>query len=415
MRRFTTLAALAFVSSILAACGGQSGGSMPSQPQIQTPTTQSLPASQQSSVSTMVQADSTEPHARLNAYYYVPKPPNINYGDIDTAQFAATTVPFFTRKVKSPLNSKTYTLHIVGKNPATSTGTTNVSYVPIVVKWKFGTTVVDPTKPGCNDTVSVESRFFNGPSFNAVPLKSNGVSVGPAQINDGFQRAEFWTSVNGDGYHTMLVPSITKPIVLSETAAGVEEEAGICTGKAHALWGIDINTFDSIIQGIVNKYAKPTQIPLVLSYNIVETEGGGCCVIGYHNAYATTGGTQTYAIGAYTDPGLFTAPGIADIHAWTHEIGELFNDPFVQSTTTENIVPAWGHVGQVSGCQTNLEVGDPLTGTPFTVTYKGFTYHPQELAFFDWFLRTPSEGTGGLYSFEGSFTSAQGKCSSAPT
>jgi len=384
---------------------------MPAQPQIETPT-QSQPApQQQSSVGTTAQPDSTEPHARLNAYYYVPKPPNINYGDIDTAQFAATTLPFYTRKVTSPLNGKTYTLHVVGKNPATSTATTDVKYVPIVVKWKFGTTTVDPTKPGCGDTVSVENRFFKGPSFNAVPLTSNGVSVGPAQINDGFQRAEFWSHVNGDGYHTMLVATKTTPIVLTETATGTEEEAGDCAGKAHALWGIDINTFDSIIQSIVNKYATPTEVPLVLSYNIVETESGGCCVIGYHNAYVRTTGTQTYAIGAYTDPGLFTASGIADIHAWTHEIGELFNDPFVQSNSTVNLVPAWGHVGQQSACQDNLEVGDPLTGTAFTVTYNGFTYHPQELVFFDWFLRTPSEGTGGVYSFEGTFTTVQGKCS----
>jgi hypothetical protein len=96
---------------------------------------------------------------------------------------------------------------------------------------------------------------------------------------------------------------------------------------------------------------------------------------------------------------------IEDIHAWTHELGELLNDPFVSNAT-----PAWGHIGQVGGCQNNLEVGDPLTGTAFNLKYNGFMYHPQELAFFDWFFRTPSKGTGGLYSFEGTFTSPQGAC-----
>ena len=75
-----------------------------------------------------------------------------------------------------------------------------------------------------------------------------------------------------------------------------------------------------------------------------------------------------------------------------------------------NSTPAWGHIGQVNGCQANFEVGDPLTGHNFTLDYNGFTYHPQELAFFSWFYRTPSTGTGGKYSFEGAFTKTQGLC-----
>lgn len=55
---------------------------------------------------------------------------------------------------------------------------------------------------------------------------------------------------------------------------------------------------------------------------------------------------------------------------------------------TTNATPAWGHVGQVSSCQTNLEVGDPLSGTLLpSVTMNNFTYHSQELAFFSWFFR----------------------------
>lgn len=115
---------------------------------------------------------------------------------------------------------------------------------------------------------------------------------------------------------------------------------------------------------------------------------------------------QTYANGAYTDPGIFS-PGLQDIHVWVHELGELFNDPFINNAT-----PGWGHVGQVQGpfCQNNLEVGDPLTGTAFQVQYNGFTYHPQEMAFFDWFYRTPSHATERKYSFEGTFASAQPAC-----
>ena len=69
------------------------------------------------------------------------------------------------------------------------------------------------------------------------------------------------------------------------------------------------------------------------------------------------------------------------------------------------------HIGQVAGCQTNLEVGDPLSGTNLTVATSGHTYHPQELAFFSWFYHSsPSLGVNGLFSNNGTFTSSAPAC-----
>jgi len=46
-----------------------------------------------------------------------------------------------------------------------------------------------------------------------------------------------------------------------------------------------------------------------------------------------------------------------------------------------NPTPAWGNIGQVSGCQDNFEVGDPLSGTLMpTSDLNGYSYHLQELA-----------------------------------
>ncbi len=75
-------------------------------------------------------------------------------------------------------------------------------------------------------------------------------------------------------------------------------------------------------------------------------------------------------------------------------------------------VLAWGNIGQVSGCQGNLEVGDPRTGTNFpAATANGFTYHLQELAFFSWFFhQSPSWGAGGKYSNNGTFTTLAANC-----
>ena len=77
-----------------------------------------------------------------------------------------------------------------------------------------------------------------------------------------------------------------------------------------------------------------------------------------------------------------------------------------------NPTPAWGNIGQVQGCQNNLEVGDPLSGTFFPpVTMNNFTYNPQELAFYSWFYRqTPSIGSGGVYSNNGTFTAGPPAC-----
>ena len=336
-------------------------------------------------------------------FWYVP-PRNVNFQMLGAQANANVTVPFFQNMVTSPFDKKTYVFQIVGTDPTKSLVTTTVQYVPVALRVHFSDgAVLDPTKPGCGDTKPVETRFFSSPLFTAVPLVSNGVSIGTDQVVGGFQRAEFWKFTHGSAYGLNLTPAAAIRVVDVNAPAGSKTVVGVCAGKAHHLGEIPILGWDNLVVAQVNNFAHTNQLPVIMAYNIVETSGG-CCVIGYHSAYGRAAGTQTYATGAYTDPGIFS-PGVQDIHAWTHEAGEWANDPFLQ-----NLTPAYGHIGQVAGCQNTLEVGDPLTGTAFVVTLGGFTYHPQEMAFFDWFFRTPSKGTGAKYSFEGTFTSGQGKC-----
>lgn len=333
-------------------------------------------------------------------------PHGVNWGTLRAQAEAGSTLPFFSNSIKSPLDGKTYNYSILGTDPTKTLASTTITYVPIALRFHFSNgAVLDPTKPGCNDTVSVSNRFFKGPLFVNVPLTSNGVNVGTTQYEDGFMNAEFWNLVQGGGYHVLLKKAKhTKVKVVDINApSGSTTQTGGCSGANHDLGEIPYSAYVGIIESTANQYATPSQLPIMLAYNVVQTSGG-CCIIGFHGAYGHGSGTQVYATGSYTDPGEFG--NIQDIYAWTHEIGEAFNDPFVNNGT-----PAWGHVGQVTGCQNNLEVGDPLTGTKaVTVPLNGFTYHGQELAFFDWFYRTPSNGTGGLYSFEGTFTSPQGTC-----
>ena len=99
-----------------------------------------------------------------------------------------------------------------------------------------------------------------------------------------------------------------------------------------------------------------------------------------------------------------------DLAVPSHEMDEWANDPYVNNPT-----PSWGHIGQVSGCQGNLETGDPLTGTVFavngntTVGSTNPTYHLQELALFGWFY-DDNIGVNGWYSTRGSFLSGATIC-----
>jgi hypothetical protein len=113
---------------------------------------------------------------------------------------------------------------------------------------------------------------------------------------------------------------------------------------------------------------------------------------------------QTLAVADYDSTNAFN--GIRDVGIVTHEVGEWMDDP-----TGGNPTPPWGHIGQVSGCQANLEVGDPLTATSMNVTVGGVPYHPQEMAFASWFYGLkPSGGVNGWYSMNGTFKQPAAPC-----
>jgi hypothetical protein len=87
-----------------------------------------------------------------------------------------------------------------------------------------------------------------------------------------------------------------------------------------------------------------------------------------------------------------------------HEVGEWMDDPL-----GSNPVPLFGHIGQVSGCQGNLEVGDALSGTIVPpVLLNSMNYDLQELVFFSWFYGSPSIAVDNTFSNNGTFSSDAG-------
>jgi hypothetical protein len=334
-----------------------------------------------------------------------------------------TTVPYWSTKITSPLDGMTYHVSMVGSSPYAATPkNTNVKYVPIIVRIHLDGFVFDPTKNGNCDSMPVSTRYYNSPLFKPASFTSNGVNVTPTkkQLVSAFQRANFWNKVKGTDYGVTLTSGGATPIVTDFWASVPEDEVvGVstpCGIVPIALLSID--EYDTLMQTLAFTYAASNQVPLVLSYNILMyiNDPSNCCVLGYHNAVQFSTGTQLYAVGAYLDPGIIS--GAQDISVWSHEIGELIDDPFVQAVTgipggyQNDLTPAWGHIGQVSGCQNNLEDGDPLSGTLYSVTGSGgFAYHYQDLAFHDWFYRTKSTSAGGSGSFKGNLPSGgQGAC-----
>lgn len=302
-------------------------------------------------------------------------------------------------------NNQTFFYTMIGTDPSLSNATTTIPVVIIPIKFTFAGGLggsLDATGPACGDTKPVTKRVKKSPVFKKTNLAFPPSNTGALSYIDAFRRANFWNFVStiSPNYHIGLKPTVMGVQNISVPANKGGTSAGPC--NTH-IGNVDITFFDAIAQNLITNLGIPsTSLPLFLSYNSFWTDGG-CCILGYHSA---TPSNHTYSVAAYSNPGIFTATFIQDIHALSHELGEWLDDPFVN-----NIVPAWGHIGQVSGCQNNLEVGDPVTGTGFNATRAGKTYHPEDLVFLSWFAReTPSKAVNQTYTVMNSIAAVQGVC-----
>jgi len=348
-----------------------------------------------------------------HALYDVGVHPRVRVAQARASARAGTTVPEFTASVK--VGTRTFTYTIVGKNPAkkvsNASTTVNAEIVPVIMKFNGHTWT--PTKTdSCDPGATPLARTQNSPIVKAQAHSFGGTSVGTVQVTNAFQRAEFWKDAQPGGinptYGVNLAFKTLKPVTINVPAAQAAEFGP--TGCGNGLIGAaEIGWLDNHLQKVVIPSLKsqgvgPTTFPIFLLHNFGEFIGGpqNCCDLGYHNI--TPAATQTYAVAMYDNTGQFS--GSSDISALSHEVGEWQNDP-----NTVNRTPSWGNIGQVSGCTTLLEVGDPLSGTTFNDTLNGFTYHPQELAFFSWFYhQSPSLGVNGSYSDQGTFKTFAAPC-----
>jgi hypothetical protein len=363
------------------------------------------------------------PRRTLRGYSVVRPAPNFSWEDANAIALspATTGLPIWTRTVNASKNSKNYSIVMVGRDPSTSTVTTSVPTLIIPVIVKIGTTMFNPTVADKVCMVAPNnvplSVFKQSPLFVGHTFTMDGVSEGSTQYVDAFQRANFKTEVVAS-YHTKLGAITIKPaqtFTVPTTAGAVYSTASFGKGgcgpnrnPAGVFGVVDVNTVDNWVmtKALPAAGATASQFPILLLYNVVMSNGAptilNCCILGYHGATAGPPGGKTYSPMEFDQTGIFGA-SVNDTSVAAHEIGEWMDDPYGHNPT-----PAWGGIGQVSGCQSNLEDGDPLSGRMFPAVKmsNGFSYHLQELAFLSWFYNAqsdPSIGAGGKFSDNGSF------------
>jgi hypothetical protein len=241
----------------------------------------------------------------LKAYSRVIPAPNF---DIAAARQAATTstgLKIFTYSINATKDQNFYSGTMVGGSPlAKKKGTTNIPTYIIPVIVVIGTTSFDPTVA---DTTCMAppndvplTVFRNSPLFisRASGWAMNGVNVGAGQYIDAFQRANFWSQVQGSSYNVNLSP-IT--VLAPQTYNVPAQDGNIISDAAFGNGGcgpnanpqgvegeIYINDFDNWVTGtLLPNFPQitPASFPVILLYNVVMglTQPPNvveCCVIG---------------------------------------------------------------------------------------------------------------------------------------
>lgn len=343
---------------------------------------------------------------------------------------ATDLLPVWNFQALSTRDGNIYAGSMVGANPSLRGPEVNVSVagqvVPIILKLhtigtKFdsntgvittvpGDTTLDPTVPD-NVCLSAPNNIpvkllLQSPILSDAKFNFGGTDVGTTQATDAFQRANFWQLIDKTNYHVRLAPSVLAPLVIDVPANQGLALSGKIFGACSPLGIVDINLVDAaVIQATLTRSGiTPKTFPMFMFYNSGFSFGNpfnifNCCAGGYHGVNPTSPVTfQTYAPFDFQTNGIFLNGD--DSVILSHEAGEWMDDPYDVNPT-----PAWGHTGQVTGCQNNLEVGDPLTGINASPIFgkNGYTYHLQELAFYSWFYGAPSVGIHGWFSDNATF------------
>jgi hypothetical protein len=364
------------------------------------------------------------------------------------------TVPHWWGSSTNPQNGVTYGYNMIGADPNKCSGsacsiTIQADITPLIVNFDGmtydGTTVVGPTLDspvfanndyGSTPFATAAGKFPDFPRLTQGP--GGPLSQGDAgqllQLEDATMRAQFNKVGAASNYHVILHPNVLPAVTInvpSNQGTLVESPQGVIFPTInYGWWSSHINNLE--------QSANATHLPIYLSNDVLLTDKGSCCVIGFHGTRASglgggNGGSngnavvQTFAWASWVRPGTYprvsgqplpTDWALQDIHALSHEIAEWADDPFVNNTVEPWATPT----APQYGCTNILETGDPVVGIGFakgTNTFEqgplpdGETmtdgyYHPEDEVFLPWFMRlspnTVSEPTQNPSTNVGRYT-----------
>jgi hypothetical protein len=297
----------------------------------------------------------------------------------------------------------------VGTDPSKTNTTTNVPWGIIPIKMVFGASngnmTFDPNTIYSGNMTATE--MINGSILfhSDVDYVQGGTDLGTTQYEDAYQRGDFWEDVKTNTNYHILFP---KAVIAPEQTFKVPSSEGSVFINPFGIAGgatvgvANINWFDAQLQTVIAKFPqiKPNTFPIFITYNVYlsgDSGLGGCCIGGYHSANAGPPNGQTYSYATTITQNPKEAVFSQDISALSHEIGEWIMDPFTTNGSPCGI----------------LEVGDPLENLAnfgdFPYTVNGFTYHPQDLVFIDYFGASTGLTVNGWYTFQNE-TAANGVC-----
>jgi hypothetical protein len=194
----------------------------------------------------------------------------------------------------------------------------------------------------------------------------------------------FFVLLDANAFEGKLFPSSSTFPPDSSTPIGAAEAAGDITTK-------DVSSF----------FFPP-------AYLYVGTPDQ-CCIGGFHTfdfeaGDANNGNLPRFFVLNYStwDQPIFVDPTVLDVAGLSHEISEIYNDPFVAFDGVQDVTPWW--LSPNGLCMDILEDGDVIEGLPGqtfpTPMPNGRTYHPQNEALLQWFqFETPSSALHGAYSY----------------
>lgn len=327
------------------------------------------------------------------------------------------SVPNFTRSFTA--YNTTYPYTMIGNDPSLGhTTSLPVNLLPVSVQL---------LNPDGSTLMTVSPQQYLNLTVNSPNFADVTYGVGKGQFADAVQRAEFYNSMK-QNWHTNLQPATVLPNVTVTIPATVNVNIG---GVIYTVSTYEVDTapdgekvvlllnlyFDEVVfPNIVNNQINLGNFSLN-GINIVffpntytfQIDSNGnfstCCTLGFHTYFSdstVTPETRWVTIFAsWVAPSYFNA-SYSDVTAFSHEISEALNDPFIN-----NVVPNWQYPNNSSLCQNNLETGDPLeyTSNPtFAIDLKinsvDFIFHPQNEALLQWFAQlVPSDAYDKTYSY----------------